>query len=225
MKIINTCIILLLCFCLLDCKNNSRIIKSETIKHHLYDNVKKYYGIKNGIESYSALYACFTKDTHTLYEIHIRVNNDSYLYRFYDKTDEDEQLSLFNQIFSYISKKHSFDNVSRIMIFPRGIKTMTVELLENYEACGNYEQAIKNSHYFSKLFKLFNSYGINIKDIGVYDIYPLENEDKNDSLNNTLIDAQIFLETDRSSFFKEYMNEADKNNDSPVHRDLDKRKQ
>ena len=77
---------------------------------------------------------------------------------------------------------------------------MSVEILEKYDSCKDYEQAIRESTYFSKLFEILKSYGINVKDIEVNDIYWLVVEDKNqiantkgNKWNDINLDATIYL--------------------------------
>ena len=97
-----------------------------------------------------------------------------------------------------------FDKVERVMVSTRGMKAMSYELLQKYDSCGNYVQSIKNSYYFSKLFEMFKSYGINIKGIEVNDVYWETFEDKCNTLStksnkwdNIDLNALIFLYTDR----------------------------
>ena len=77
---------------------------------------------------------------------------------------------------------------------------MSVEILEKYDSCKDYEQAIRESTYFSKLFEILKSYGINVKDIEVNDFYWLVVEDKNqiantkgNKWNDINLDATIYL--------------------------------
>lgn len=181
--------------------------KMDPLRYKDTDSSKKiYYGIKDGKESLTAVYACFYKDT--LYQIQIARNHELFnkksQYRLFDETEIHEQLSLFQQIFSFISKKYKFDNVERIMINPCGIKAMSFELFQKFDSCGNYVQAIKDCYYFSELFELFKSYGINIKNIEVNDIYWEKFDNKNDPLSikannwdNINLNARIFLYTVR----------------------------
>ena len=167
---------------------------------------KIYYGVKEGKVSYPAVYAYFCKDT--LYQIQI-ARNDKVIKqneqsKLFNQTDIEEQISLFHQIFSFISKKNIFDKVERIMINPSGLKAMSLELLQKYDSNGDYVKAIKDCYYFSKLFELFKSYGISVKEIEVNDIYWETIEEKgdlfkskDDKWDNIDLNALIIIYTDK----------------------------
>ena len=209
---INIVVLIYLPLFITSCKSDLYKIESkeyelELLNKKIPENTKRiYYGIKDGRASYSAIYAYFHKDS--LCQIWIASNNELIKqygqFRLLDKTDVDEQLALFHQILSFISSKYMFDKVERVMVSTRGMKAMSYELLQKYDSCGNYVQSIKNSYYFSKLFEMFKSYGINIKGIEVNDVYWETFEDKCNTLStksnkwdNIDLNALIFLYTDR----------------------------
>ena len=163
---------------------------------------KMYYGVRDGMETNIAIYADFLNDTLCGIQISRNSNLTKTLSqpRLSDSINADEQLPLFDQIFSLLSQSYTFDKVKRIVIFTRDLPVMSVEILEKYDSCKDYQQAIREITYFSKLFEILKSYGINVKDIEVNDIYWLVVEDKNqiantkgNKWNDINLDATIYL--------------------------------
>ena len=161
-----------------------------------------YYGVRDGMETNIAIYADFLNDTLCGIQISCNSNLTKTLSqpRLSYSINADEQLPLFDQIFSLLSQSYTFDKVKRIVIFTRDLPVMSVEILEKYDSCKDYEQAIRESTYFSKLFEILKSYGINVKDIEVNDFYWLVVEDKNqiantkgNKWNDINLDATIYL--------------------------------
>lgn len=189
------------------CKTDKIEIKSVIVKSPLMYNQprsirKMYYGVRDGMETNIAIYADFLNDTLCGIQISRNSNLTKTLSqpRLSDSINADEQLPLFDQIFSLLSQSYTFDKVKRIVIFTRDLPVMSVEILEKYDSCKDYEQAIRESTYFSKLFEILKSYGINVKDIEVNDIYWLVVEDKNqiantkgNKWNDINLDATIYL--------------------------------
>ena len=163
---------------------------------------RMYCGVRDGKETNIAIYADFHNDT--LCGIQISRNSNltktPSLSGLSEDIDADEQLSLFNQILFHLSQSYTFNKVKQMIIFTRDLQAMSVEILEKYNSCRDYKQAIKESTYFSKLFKILKSYGINVKDIEVNDIYWLAVEDKDQIVstkdnkwNDINLDATIYL--------------------------------
>ncbi len=189
------------------CKTDKIEIKSVIVNSPLMYNQprsirKMYYGVRDGMETNIAIYADFLNDTLCGIQISRNSNLTKTLSqpRLSDSINADEQLPLFDQIFSLLSQSYTFDKVKRIVIFTRDLPVMSVEILEKYDSCKDYEQAIRESTYFSKLFEILKSYGINVKDIEVNDIYWLVVEDKNqiantkgNKWNDINLDATIYL--------------------------------
>ena len=189
------------------CKTDRIEVKSVIVKSPLmYDQPgsirKMYYGVRDGKETNIAIYAGFHNET--LYDIQISRNSNMTktpsLSGLSEDIDADEQLLLFNQILSHLSQSYTFDNVKQIIIFTRDLRRMSVEILEKYNSHRDYIQAIKESSFFLKLFDILKSYGINIKEIEVNDIYWLAVEDKNqmestkdNKWKDINLDATIYL--------------------------------
>ena len=189
------------------CKTDKIEIKSVIVNSPLMYNQprsirKMYYGVRDGMETNIAIYADFLNDTLCGIQISRNSNLTKTLSqpRLSDSINADEQLPLFDQIFSLLSQSYTFDKVKRIVIFTRDLPVMSVEILEKYDSCKDYQQAIREITYFSKLFEILKSYGINVKDIEVNDIYWLVVEDKNqiantkgNKWNDINLDATIYL--------------------------------
>jgi len=189
------------------CKTDKIEIKSVIVNSPLMYNQprsirKMYYGVRDGMETNIAIYADFLNDTLCGIQISRNSNLTKTLSqpRLSYSINADEQLPLFDQIFSLLSQSYTFDKVKRIVIFTRDLPVMSVEILEKYDSCKDYEQAIRESTYFSKLFEILKSYGINVKDIEVNDFYWLVVEDKNqiantkgNKWNDINLDATIYL--------------------------------
>ena len=189
------------------CKTDRIEVKSVIVKSPLmYDQPgsirEMYYDVRDGKETNIAIYAGFHNET--LYDIQISRNSNMTktpsLSGLSEDIDADEQLLLFNQILSHLSQSYTFDNVKQIIIFTRDLRRMSVEILEKYNSHRDYIRAIKESFFFFKLFDILKSYGINIKEIEVNDIYWLAVEDKNqmestkdNKWNDINLDATIYL--------------------------------
>ena len=142
------------------CKTDKIEIKSVIVNSPLMYNQprsirKMYYGVRDGMETNIAIYADFLNDTLCGIQISCNSNLTKTLSqpRLSDSINADEQLPLFDQIFSLLSQSYTFDKVKRIVIFTRDLPVMSVEILEKYDSCKDYEQAIRESTYFSKLFE------------------------------------------------------------------------
>ena len=189
------------------CKTDRIEVKSVIVNSPLMYNQpesirRMYCGVRDGKETNIAIYADFHNDT--LCGIQISRNSNltktPSLSGLSEDIDADEQLLLFNQILSHLSQSYTFDNVKQIIIFTRDLRRMSVEILEKYNSHRDYIQAIKESLFFKKLFDILKSYGINIKEIEVNDIYWLAVEDKNqmestkdNKWNDINLDATIYL--------------------------------
>lgn len=170
-------VILIVCMlfsCNIEANKSGYIIKHADIK----SNVKKYYALKNGQESGTAIYVWSNRDN-AVENIKIACNHcrqqkeKEKLKHYIFPVNNEMQLSLLDDVLSILNSDKNLTSIRSIEIQSCCLGDSDVELLELIKKnTTQIDESLHNLNFYSDLRNILKKYGLHVTEYDVCEVFP-----------------------------------------------------